>query len=96
MEKLKTILLTEGMHGMISQVEGMAKALNTEFDHKIVRLSFPWNLVPPKLTPISEIILKDKIYLIKNEIPEERVLFHLFYLKEKIKKYFQFIYKIQK
>ena len=70
MEKLKTILLTEGMHGMISQVEGMAKALNTEFDHKIVRLSFPWNLVPPKLTPISEIILKDKIYLIKNEIPD--------------------------
>ena len=70
MEKLKTILLTEGMHGMISQAEGMAKALNAEFEHKIVRLSFPWNLVPPKLTPISEIILKDKIYLIKNEIPD--------------------------
>ena len=70
MVKLKTLLLTEGMHGMISQVEGMARALNTEFDHKIVRLSFPWNLVPPKLTPISEIILKDKIYLIKNEIPD--------------------------
>ena len=69
MEKLKTLLLTEGMHGMISQVEGMAKALNTVFDHKIVRLSFPWNLIPPKLTPISEIILKDKIYLIENEIP---------------------------
>ena len=70
MKKLKTLLLTEGMHGMISQVEGMARALNTEFDHKIVRLSFPWNLAPPKLTPISEIILKDKIYLIKNEIPD--------------------------
>ena len=70
MKKLKTLLLTEGMHGMISQVEGMARALNTEFDHKIVRLSFPWNLVPPKLTPISEIILKDKIYLIENEIPD--------------------------
>jgi len=67
MEKLKTLLLTEGMHGMISQVEGMAKALNTEFNHKIVRLSFPWNFVPPKFTPISEIILKDKIYLTENE-----------------------------
>ena len=67
MEKLKTILLTEGMHGMISQVEGMAKALNTEFDHKIVRLSFPWNLIPPKFTPISKIILKDKTYLTENE-----------------------------
>ena len=29
MRKLKALLLTEGMHGMISQVEGMAKALNT-------------------------------------------------------------------
>jgi len=70
MEKLKALLLTEGMHGMISQVEGMARALKTTFNHKIVRLRFPWNLVPPKLTPISEIILKDKIYLIENEIPD--------------------------
>ncbi len=47
MKKLKALLLTEGMHGMISQVEGMAKALNAEYDHKVVRLSFPWNLIPP-------------------------------------------------
>ena len=70
MRKLKTLLLTEGMHGMISQVEGMAKALNTEFSHKIVRLSFPWNQIPPKLTPISEIILRDKIYLTESETPD--------------------------
>ena len=67
MGKLKALLLTQGMHGMISQVEGMAKALNTEFNHKIVRLSFPWNFVPTKFTPISEIILKDKTYLTENE-----------------------------
>jgi mitochondrial fission protein ELM1 len=67
MRKLKALLLTEGMHGMISQVEGMAKALNVEFSHKIVRLSFPWNMLPPKLTPISSIILKDKSYLSNNE-----------------------------
>ena len=70
MEKLKTLLLTEGMHGMISQAEGMAKALNTEFDHKIVRLNFLWNFVPPRLTPISETILKDKNYLIGDKIPD--------------------------
>ena len=70
MRKLRTLLLTEGRHGMISQVEGLAKALKTEFFHKIVRLSFPWNFVPPKITPISEIILKDKIYLIKDETPD--------------------------
>jgi len=67
MRKLKALLLTQGMHGMISQVEGMAKALNAEYSHKIVRLSFPWNLIPPKFTPISEIILKDKIYITDNE-----------------------------
>jgi len=67
MAKLKALLLTQGMHGMISQVEGMAKALNVEFRHKIVRLSFPWNLIPPKFTPVSEIILKDKIYLTEND-----------------------------
>ena len=70
MRKLKALLLTEGMHGMISQVEGMAKALNTEYSHKIVRLAFPWNLIPPRFTPISDIILKDKIHITDNEIPD--------------------------
>jgi len=70
MKQLKALLLTEGMHGMISQVEGLAKALSVEFSHKIIRLRFPWNLIPPKFTPISEIILKDKIYLTENEMPD--------------------------
>jgi len=70
MKKLKALLFTEGMHGMISQVEGIAKALQTEYSHKIVRLNFPWKLIPPKFTPISNIILKDKIYLSENETPD--------------------------
>ena len=70
MGKLKALLLTEGMHGMISQVEGMAKALGAEYSHKIVRISFPWNLIPPKFTPISQIVLKDKIYINENETPD--------------------------
>jgi len=70
MGKLKALLLTEGMHGMISQVEGMAKALDAEYSHKIVRLSFPWNLIPPKFTPVSQIVLKDKIYITNTEIPD--------------------------
>ncbi len=70
MGKLKALLLTEGMHGMISQVEGMAKALNTDYNHKVVRLSFPWNLIPPKFTPILQIVLKDKIYINDKEIPD--------------------------
>ena len=67
MKKLKALLLTEGMHGMISQVEGMAKALGAEYSHKIVRLSFPWNLIPPKFSPISEIVLKDKTYITEKK-----------------------------
>ena len=67
MAKLKALLLTEGYHGMISQVEGLAKALQVEFQHKIVRLNWPWNFIPPKLTPISEIILKDKHYINENK-----------------------------
>ena len=55
---------------MISQVEGMAKALNAEYSHKNVKLSFPWNLIPPKFTPISDIVLKDKIYISDKEIPD--------------------------
>ena len=70
MEKLKALLLTQGMHGMVSQVEGMAKALNTEFSHKTVRLNFPWNLMPPKFTPISEVVLKDNINIIEDKIPD--------------------------
>ena len=58
MGKLKALLLTQGMHGMISQVEGMAKALNTDFSHKIVRLNFPWNLIPPKFTPTFRVNFK--------------------------------------
>ena len=63
MGKLKALLLTEGYHGMISQVEGMAKALKVEFQHKIVRLNWMWNFIPPTLTPNSEIVLKDKSYI---------------------------------
>ena len=67
MVSIKALLLTEGYHGMISQVEGMAKALKAEFHHKIVRLSWPWNYVPPKFMPISQIVLKDKNYINDNE-----------------------------
>ena len=70
MRKLKALLLTEGMHGMISQVEGMAKALKAEYRHKIVKLSFPWNLIPPKFSPISSIILKNRNYITEEEIPD--------------------------
>ena len=54
MSKLKGLLLTQGMHGMISQVEGLAKALDIDFTHHKVELKGIWKLVPPKFTPISQ------------------------------------------
>ena len=54
MTKLKGILLTQGMHGMISQVEGLAKALDLDFTHHKVELSSFWKMIPPKYTPISK------------------------------------------
>ena len=58
MSKLKALLLTQGMHGMISQVEGLAKALNLDFIHKHKIKKF-WNYIPPKFTPITENILSE-------------------------------------
>ena len=55
MTKLKGILLTEGMHGMISQVEGLAKALDIDFTHHKVELNSFWKLIPPKFTPVSNL-----------------------------------------
>ena len=61
MTKLKGILLTEGMHGMISQVEGLAKALDLEFIHEKIELNNFWKLIPPKLTPVKSYVFKNNI-----------------------------------
>ena len=58
MNKLKGVLLTQGMHGMISQVEGLAKALDIDFTHQTVELNNFWKMIPPKLTPISQSVYK--------------------------------------
>ena len=61
MSKLKGLLLTEGLHGMISQVEGLAKALDLDYFHEKVELNSFWSLFPPRLTPLSKITFKNKI-----------------------------------
>ncbi len=61
MTKLKGLLLTEGMHGMISQVEGLAKALNLEFIHEKIELNNFWKMIPPKLTPVKDFVFKNDI-----------------------------------
>ena len=61
MNKLKGILLTEGMHGMISQVEGLAKALNLEFIHEKIEINSFWKMIPPKFTPVKDFVFKNDI-----------------------------------
>ena len=61
MTKLKGLLLTEGMHGMISQVEGLAKALDLDFIHEKIELNGFWKLIPPKITPVKKFVFKNKI-----------------------------------
>ena len=58
MSKLKGLLLTEGLHGMISQVEGLAKALDLEYFHEKIELNNFWKLIPPSLTPVKKYIFK--------------------------------------
>tara|TARA_B100000700_G_scaffold135801_1_gene151730 strand:- start:1759 stop:2709 length:951 start_codon:yes stop_codon:yes gene_type:complete len=60
MLKLKALLLTQGMHGMISQAEGLANALRLGFRHEAIQLKNFWNYIPPKFTPTFEGILKKK------------------------------------
>jgi len=68
MSKLKALLLTQGMHGMISQVEGLAKALNLDFKHQEIKLKNFWNFLPPKLTPITENVLLEQFECDANVI----------------------------
>ena len=61
MNKLKGLLLTEGLHGMISQVEGLARALDLEYFHEKIELNSFWKLIPPHLTPVKDYVFKNKI-----------------------------------
>ena len=60
MSKLKALLLTQGMHGMISQVEGLAKALNLNYKNQEIKLKKFWEFIPPILTPATLSILETK------------------------------------
>ena len=61
MSKLKGLLLTEGLHGMISQVEGLAKALDLEYFHEKIELNNFWKLIPSSFTPAKKYVFKNNI-----------------------------------
>ncbi len=88
MTKLKGILLTEGMHGMISQVEGLAKALDLDFIHEKIELNNFWKMIPPKVTPIKKFAFKNKIEGNFNMVIScgRKSVIPSIYLKRKLKK----------
>ena len=61
MRKLKGLLLTEGFHGMISQVEGLANTLDLDFIHEKIELNNFWKLFHPKITPVKNFVFKNKL-----------------------------------
>tara|TARA_B100001057_G_scaffold25838_1_gene23741 strand:+ start:933 stop:1883 length:951 start_codon:yes stop_codon:yes gene_type:complete len=88
MTKLKGILLTEGMHGMISQVEGLAKALDLEIIHEKIELNNFWKLIPPSLTPIKKFVFKNNLEKEFNIVIScgRKSVIPSIYLKKKYKK----------
>jgi mitochondrial fission protein ELM1 len=46
---------------MVSQVEGLAKALKLDFNHCFVNLKRPWRYFPINLVPISKFVIDGKI-----------------------------------
>ncbi len=88
MSKLKGLLLTEGMHGMISQVEGLAKAMDLDFIHEKIELNNFWKLIPPKITPIRSFVFKNNIDEKFNIIIScgRKSVIPSIYLKKKFKK----------
>ena len=87
MTKLKGLLLTEGMHGMISQVEGLAKALDLDFIHEKIELNNFWKLFPPKLTPVQDFVFKNEINYTFNIVIScgRKSVIPSIYLKNKFK-----------
>ena len=46
---------------MISQAEGLAKALDSDYIHEKIELNNFWKLIPPSLTPVKGFVFKNNI-----------------------------------
>ena len=100
MSKLKALLLTQGMHGMISQAEGLAKALNLNYKNQEIKLKKFWKFIPPFLTPATLSVLENSFIFDSKVIiscGRKSVIPSIALKKKNIRiKSLQFIYRIQK
>ncbi len=92
-KNLRAWCLTDGSAGMISQVKGLADALNLNFEQKTIDLKFPWNKLPVGILPPSKIIFNNyrKISLESNIPPDiiiscgKRSIYASLHLKKSLK-----------
>jgi len=54
--------VTDGSQGMISQVNGLARYIEINFQEKKVELKWPWSILPPGFLPISKNIFKSNFH----------------------------------
>ena len=88
--------LTDGSAGMISQVRGLAEALNVNYELKVVKLNFPWNKLPVNLLPMSNMMFKNlSDFNLDSKVPDiliscgkRSIYASLFIKKKSIKRVF--------
>mgnify|MGYP006094140503 CR=1 FL=1 len=88
--KKNILILTDGSQGMISQVEGLAKNFNLNFQSIKTKLIFPWTKLQPGILPIFSWIFLNEINI--NPKPDiviscgRKSVYLSIYLKNKYKK----------
>ncbi len=74
-KNLRAWCLTDGSAGMISQVKGLADALNLNFEQKTIDLKFPWNKLPAGILPPSKIIFNNYRQIsLESNIPPDIII----------------------
>ncbi len=74
-KNLRAWCLTDGSAGMISQVKGLADALNLNFEQKAIDLKFPWNRLPVGILPSSKIIFNNYRQIsLESNIPPDIII----------------------
>ncbi len=81
--------MTDGSQGMISQVNGLADYIESNFIEKIIKLKWPWSMLQPGILPISKNIFK--INFLEKDLPRilitcgRKSVYASLYLKKQLK-----------
>jgi len=62
--------VTDGAAGNVSQVKGLASAMNLIYQEKKVILRFPWSHLPPGFFPIFDFAIKNKSDFMADRYPK--------------------------